>query len=314
MDTRRNKKDVFICHASEDKQAIAHPLAWALEKADISYWLDEAEICWGDSITARIQEGLRDSAFVIAILTPHSVNKSFPRRELDSALGAEATSGTVRVLPLLAGTAAELDDIRKQLPLLADKFYVSWQGDPEPVVSELRKRLGRTEGPATASRASDAPAGSVPLPAIPKQFTDLDKDRFRREAYATIRSYFAKALGQLCEQYPHLQADLEDTSQQSFVAKVYDRGAALVSCTISLGGLAQTSCITYSGGSGQTGLFGGISEAFAVSDNGTALGLEPLLGWIGGEAEASHLSPLGAAEYLWRRLIEPLGRSGREHD
>ncbi|MFM7790885.1 MAG: TIR domain-containing protein, partial [Microcystis panniformis] len=52
-------KDVFICHASEDKLLIVEPLVSCLEKADITFWYDRAEIKWGDSITAKVNEGLR---------------------------------------------------------------------------------------------------------------------------------------------------------------------------------------------------------------------------------------------------------------
>ena len=41
-------KDVFICHASEDKSEIIKPLATAFKREDISYWYDETEIEWGD--------------------------------------------------------------------------------------------------------------------------------------------------------------------------------------------------------------------------------------------------------------------------
>ena len=44
------RKDVFICHASEDKRSVIHPLVEAFKKAKISCWVDEAEINWGDVI------------------------------------------------------------------------------------------------------------------------------------------------------------------------------------------------------------------------------------------------------------------------
>jgi len=41
--------DVFICHASEDKDAVARPLAKALEARGLTVWLDEFQIKLGDS-------------------------------------------------------------------------------------------------------------------------------------------------------------------------------------------------------------------------------------------------------------------------
>jgi hypothetical protein len=55
-------REIFLCHASEDKAAVVKPLAEALNKAGISNWLDAAELEWGDSITQKINEGLSKSA------------------------------------------------------------------------------------------------------------------------------------------------------------------------------------------------------------------------------------------------------------
>lgn len=55
MDTP--KRDVFLCHASEDKNSIARPLYKAFTDAGISCWYNEAEIRWGDSITQKVNEG-----------------------------------------------------------------------------------------------------------------------------------------------------------------------------------------------------------------------------------------------------------------
>ena len=38
------KKDIFICHASEDKVSVARPLATCLADRGLTYCIDEAEI------------------------------------------------------------------------------------------------------------------------------------------------------------------------------------------------------------------------------------------------------------------------------
>lgn len=143
-------KDVFICHASEDKEKIARPLAEAFGRAGISYWYDDAEVEWGGSITARVSEGLRKSRFVLVILSPASMSaeKHWPYSELRAALNEEASTGENKILPLLAGSPQEqkaiTDQIHDQLYLLTDKKYISWDGDPRVVVDRLRSLLGRT--------------------------------------------------------------------------------------------------------------------------------------------------------------------------
>ncbi|MBI4633488.1 MAG: toll/interleukin-1 receptor domain-containing protein [Deltaproteobacteria bacterium] len=97
-------RDIFICHASEDKDEVVRPMVEAFNQAGVSCWYDEAEIKWGDSITQKVNAGLRISRYVIVVLSPTFLAKNWPQRELNSALNLESTSGEVKVLPLLVGT------------------------------------------------------------------------------------------------------------------------------------------------------------------------------------------------------------------
>src|SRR5262245_27902206 len=104
-------RDVFLCHAREDKVEVVRPLATAFEMVGISYWLDEAEIRWGDSITQKVNQGLSISDYVIVVLSTSFLGKKWPQRELYAALNIEASSGEVKALPLLVGSDAEKEAI-----------------------------------------------------------------------------------------------------------------------------------------------------------------------------------------------------------
>ncbi len=129
-------RDVFISHASEDKNDIAKPLTDALILAGVSVWYDEYEIRWGDSLLQRIDNGLANSRFGIVILSKSFFAKRWPKRELDGLTALSDADGRNRVLPLwhnltqaevamtsptLAGHAAldtskkSIDEIVKQL-------------------------------------------------------------------------------------------------------------------------------------------------------------------------------------------------------
>lgn len=82
MDTR----DVFICHASEDKDGITEKLTSALKDSGFSFWYDNAEIEWGDSVTEKVNEGLVISRYVLVVLSPNFMKKHWPQRELYSVL------------------------------------------------------------------------------------------------------------------------------------------------------------------------------------------------------------------------------------
>ena len=60
--------DIFICHASEDKDAVARPLASALAALGYSIWLDESELVIGESLNESIENGLANCQFGVVIL------------------------------------------------------------------------------------------------------------------------------------------------------------------------------------------------------------------------------------------------------
>lgn len=98
-----NRKDVFICHASVDKQQFVNPFVRSLRAKNVSFWLDEAEIGWGDSITDKISEGLLTARHVVVFLTSAFLRRRWPAMEMKTALSREAESGDTIVLPVLAG-------------------------------------------------------------------------------------------------------------------------------------------------------------------------------------------------------------------
>ena len=53
--------DVFISHASEDKEEFVRPLAHLLEERGFKVWYDEFTIKPGDRISASISKGLANS-------------------------------------------------------------------------------------------------------------------------------------------------------------------------------------------------------------------------------------------------------------
>jgi hypothetical protein len=112
--------DIFICHASEDKDSIARPLAEELQKRRLSVWYDETAITIGDSILAKIDEGLSNSRAGVIILSPHFFPKSkkWTKREL----GALFAKGTP-IIPVWHNLPSA--EIAKYSPLLADIKAIS---------------------------------------------------------------------------------------------------------------------------------------------------------------------------------------------
>jgi hypothetical protein len=55
--------DIFICHASEDKEDLVRPLAAGLRKQGFKVWFDEFTLVVGDSLRRSIDLGLARSRF-----------------------------------------------------------------------------------------------------------------------------------------------------------------------------------------------------------------------------------------------------------
>lgn len=138
------ERDVFLCHASEDKDLVVNPIAAALDAAGISYFLDAKEILWGDSVTNVINRALVQAKFVLVVISQRSLEKHWPQKEMNAALAREITDGTTRVLPLLvASDDAGRDALWRRLALQGDKRYLPWKNDAAEVVKALQDVLAR---------------------------------------------------------------------------------------------------------------------------------------------------------------------------
>jgi hypothetical protein len=91
--------DVFVSHASEDKDEVVRPLAQALQQAGLSVWYDEFELRIGDSLRRKIDRGLASSRFGVVVLSKAFFGKGWPEYELDG-LVTRAVSGEQILLPI----------------------------------------------------------------------------------------------------------------------------------------------------------------------------------------------------------------------
>lgn len=143
MSTGEQKRDVFICHASEDKKDIVEPLVHALQEAGVSVWFDKAEIRWGDSVTGKVNEGIASSRYVVVVMSAAFAAKNWPRREMQAAMAREISAGETSVLPLMVGGPEEIERLQSGFPLQADKLHLRWTSGPGPVVEALMGLLRR---------------------------------------------------------------------------------------------------------------------------------------------------------------------------
>lgn len=96
----KGAKKIFISYSSKDKE-FARWLAVDLANSGHKPWLDEWDIRVGESIPKKINEGIRESDFVIVIFTENSVCSNWVETEWQAKYWDEIQAGKVKVIPVL---------------------------------------------------------------------------------------------------------------------------------------------------------------------------------------------------------------------
>lgn len=134
----RDVWDVFISHASEDKESFVRPLAEALKKRGIRVWFDEYTLRLGDSLRRSIDQGLSRCRFGIVVLSPAFFSKEWPQKELDGLVARES-GGQRIILPIWHNVTSS--DVRRYSPTLSDRFAVSSSEGLSLVVEKIMESL-----------------------------------------------------------------------------------------------------------------------------------------------------------------------------
>lgn len=110
--------DVFLSHSSKDKSVI-RPLAERLRKDGVRVWLDEWEIKPGDSIPAKIEEGLEHSRVLVLCMSANAFGSDWAQLESGTFRFRDPLNKERRFLPL------RLDDAHIKSSL-AHFLYINW--------------------------------------------------------------------------------------------------------------------------------------------------------------------------------------------
>ncbi len=209
-------RDCFISHASEDKDAVARPLAEALVSAGYSVWFDEYELVLGDSLRAKIDEGLAASRFGVVVLSPQFFEKGWPQSELNALAAKEMVGGERLILPVWHGVDEEF--LASKSPLLADRIGVP--SDPldkaaEQIIRAIERRKGQGATAAAIVAAQEPSFGpTTPEPVqlveskqrVKLRFTDTEREAEQlAENRQVISGWLAIVAGPV-----RLQTDLID--------------------------------------------------------------------------------------------------------
>jgi TIR domain len=95
----RQHWDFFIVYAVEDQEAIARPLADALNARGLLVWYVDYSLKAGDNLQQYVDYGLSRSRRGIVILSDHFLGKRWPEKELND-LASREVDGKKAILPV----------------------------------------------------------------------------------------------------------------------------------------------------------------------------------------------------------------------
>ncbi len=135
----KRKYDVFISHASEDKEEIVRPLALLLKQAGLKVWFDEFELKVGDKLRRSIDKGLATSKHGIVVLSHSFFNKNWTQYELDSLIQREMADKGLLLLPIWHKLTE--DEVRNYSLALADIVALK---TTESTLEEMADKLAQS--------------------------------------------------------------------------------------------------------------------------------------------------------------------------
>lgn len=112
--------DIFISHASQDKEEFVEPLAKQLSEMGLRVWYDDFVLKVGDSLRRSIDKGIANSEYGLVVLSPHFFAKGWTERELDGLTAREVAGRRKLILPIWHNVGHE--DVLEYSPTLADKL------------------------------------------------------------------------------------------------------------------------------------------------------------------------------------------------
>jgi len=124
-------RDVFLCHAWDDRQGVAKDLHDLLEARGVSVWFSEKDVGLGTSLLREIDKGLAKSRVGIVLVTPALLNRlraeSIADKELSVLLARDL------LVPIVHNTTYEA--LRDVSPMLASRTGLSTAENSMAVVA-----------------------------------------------------------------------------------------------------------------------------------------------------------------------------------
>lgn len=119
--TQPDLRDIFLCHAWDDRQGAAKDLHDRLEALGVKVWFSEKDVALGSSLLREIDKGLVKSRVGIVLVTP-----SFLKRVQGEGIADKELSALLArdlLVPIVHNTTYEA--LRDVSPLLGSRSGLS---------------------------------------------------------------------------------------------------------------------------------------------------------------------------------------------
>lgn len=125
------RRDIFLCHAWDDREGAAKELHDLLEARGVSVWFSEKDVLLGSNLLREIDKGLAKSRVGIVLVTPSFLNRvrgeGIAEKELSALLARDL------LVPIVHNTTYEA--LRDVSPLLGSRRGLSTAENPMQTVS-----------------------------------------------------------------------------------------------------------------------------------------------------------------------------------
>ncbi|MEV3806106.1 toll/interleukin-1 receptor domain-containing protein [Aeromonas veronii] len=124
-------RDVFLCHAWDDRQGVAKELHDLLEAAGVKVWFSEKDLSLGVPMMRAIDKGLANSRIGLVLVTPALLARLPTEGVADKELSVLLASN--QLVPIVHNTT--YGDLRNVSPLLASRSGLDTSEDSMAVVA-----------------------------------------------------------------------------------------------------------------------------------------------------------------------------------
>ena len=133
-------RDVFLCHAWDDRKGAAKELHDLLESKGISVWFSEKDVLLGSSLLREIDKGLAKSRVGIVLVTPSFLKRVKGEGVADKELSALLARDLL--VPIVHDTTFE--ELRDVSPLLGSRSGLSTIEEP---IADIAAKLAELVTP-----------------------------------------------------------------------------------------------------------------------------------------------------------------------